>query len=155
MTLPDRVAAEVRRHFPVSPQRVFAAFADAALVAQWLTPSPDVGLTVRRFDFREGGEYCFVYALPNATTVTVVGVYHAIQAPSRLVFSWKIEPPDPHAGIDSEVTVTILPAGDGTELTIRHAWPAHPDVLERHDAGWRGALSHLKLMLARPQGDAT
>ncbi|HKE20204.1 MAG TPA: hypothetical protein VKB80_35260 [Kofleriaceae bacterium] len=41
---------EVRRFLDASPDRVFAAFSDAALVARWLRPSPDIVLTVLALD---------------------------------------------------------------------------------------------------------
>jgi len=59
--------AEVRRRLNATPERVFAAFADAGLVARWLSPSPEIRLTVLQFDFREGGEYIWsVRIFPKA-----------------------------------------------------------------------------------------
>lgn len=146
MTHPEGGVVELRRRFAVAPHRVFAAFADPRLVARWLTPSPDVTLTVLHLDFREGGGYRFGYALPDGTTVIVGGTYRSIEPPSRIAFSWIIEPPDPHAGMDSEVTVTIVPDGAGAELTIRHeGWP-RSDAVDRHAAGWQGAFDHLALL---------
>jgi uncharacterized protein YndB with AHSA1/START domain len=37
---PDREGVEVRRLLQAPAQAVFGAFADARLVARWLTPSP-------------------------------------------------------------------------------------------------------------------
>jgi hypothetical protein len=63
--------AEVRRHFAASPERVFAAFADPVLVARWLTPSPEISLTVAQFEFQVVGHYRFRYQAPGQ--VMVVG----------------------------------------------------------------------------------
>src|SRR5690242_19732028 len=92
-------SAEVRRRLAAHPEKVFAALADAALVARWLTPSPDIRLTVLQFDFREGGRYRFAYTLPDGVVMRVGGSYRTIERPSRIVFTWVIEPPDEHAGI--------------------------------------------------------
>ena len=59
-----------------------------------------------------------------------------------------IESPDPHAGIDSEVTVTLVSSADATELTIRHAKFGRADADERHAEGWRGALELLGTLLS-------
>jgi uncharacterized protein YndB with AHSA1/START domain len=140
--------AEVRRRLAAPPSDVFAAFADPALVARWLTPSPEVGVTVERLDFRVGGAYRFGYHVPGRpATMFVHGVYRMIDPPSRLAFSWNIEPPDEHAGIASEVTVVLTPDGRGTHLTIRHARLSRPGAAARHAAGWEGALAQLAAQL--------
>ena len=77
----------------------------------------------------------------------VNGVYRTIEPPSTIVFSWNIEPPDEHAGLRSEVTVTLMPHGTGTDLVIRHARLTPPGARDRHEAGWRGALNHLAALL--------
>ncbi|HEY0801163.1 MAG TPA: SRPBCC domain-containing protein [Steroidobacteraceae bacterium] len=140
--------AEVRQRFAAAPEKVFAAFAEAGLVERWLRPSPQIRLTVLQFDFRQGGAYRFAYHVPEGPTMIVGGSYALIEPPSKIVFSWIIEPPDEHAGIESEVTVTITPQGSGSELFIRHAKFVRPDAIQRHAEGWHGALVQLATMLA-------
>jgi uncharacterized protein YndB with AHSA1/START domain len=147
MTTVDETRVEVRQRLAAAPQKVFAAFAEARLVSRWLKPSPDISLTVLQLDFRAGGAYRFAYSLPNGQTVIVGGSYRAIEPPSKIVFSWIIEPPDEHAGIDSLVTVTITPDGDGAELVIVHERLTLTGAVARHAEGWRGALGRLSAML--------
>ena len=138
---------EIRRSFTAAPEKVFAAFADPSLVVLWLSPSPDTKLSLLRFDFREGGAYRFAYHIPDGKTVIVGGSYTLIEPPSKIIFSWIIEPPDEHAGIESEVFVTITPDDGGTELVIRHEKFTRTDAIVRHSEGWRGALDQLSAML--------
>jgi uncharacterized protein YndB with AHSA1/START domain len=142
--------AEVSRRFSVAPEKVFAAFSDARLVARWLSPSADIKLSILLFDFRVGGTYRFAYHLPEGSPVIVGGAYRTIEPPSRIVFSWIIEPPDEHAGIESEVTVTIARHGDGSQLDIRHAKLTRADAITRHAEGWRGAVDQLEELLHAP-----
>ncbi|HEY7288488.1 MAG TPA: SRPBCC domain-containing protein [Vicinamibacterales bacterium] len=152
----DEAIAEVRRFLAVSPAKVFAAFADAMLVSRWLTPSREVGLDVVQFDFRVGGAYRFAYRVPGREPMVVSGVYRVIEPSSRIVFTWDIEPPDEHAGVRSEVTVTLTARGTGTDLLIRHAQLSAPGARERHAVGWSGALDHLAaLVSASDDGTST
>ncbi|HEY3594580.1 MAG TPA: SRPBCC domain-containing protein [Polyangiaceae bacterium] len=141
-------AVALRRKLNAPVDRVFGAFAQADLVSRWLTPSPEIKLTVLDFDFRVGGSYRFAYLTPDGTRMLVGGSYRAIEPPRKLVFSWLIEPPDPHAGIESLVTITLIPSGSGTELTIRHENWGRADANARHDEGWNGAVDRLTELLA-------
>jgi uncharacterized protein YndB with AHSA1/START domain len=147
----DDTIVEIRRRFPVAPEKVFAAFAETRWVGRWLSPSPEVTLTVLEFDFRQGGAYRFAYKVPGRQVMTVHGAYRSIEPPSKIVFSWVIDPPDEHAGIESEVTVTITPDGGVTELLIRHEKLTRPGAGMRHAEGWRGALDQLAALLG-PSG---
>jgi uncharacterized protein YndB with AHSA1/START domain len=145
MTAVSRV--EIRRRLDAPCAKVFAAFVDAALVARWLRPSPEIGLRVLHYDFCEGGSYRFAYDVAPGHTVVIGGTYREISPPHRIVFSWLIEPPDEHAGIESRVTVTLTPSGAATELLIHHDDFGRADAEARHAQGWAGALDHLSAML--------
>jgi uncharacterized protein YndB with AHSA1/START domain len=140
--------AEIRRVLRAPPERVFAAFADPALVSQWLRPSADIRLEVLEMDFRSGGAWRFAYHVPGGPVVVIGGRYQVVEPPWKLVYSWIIEPPDEHAGLHSEVDVTIAAAAEGAELHIRHSRLTLPGSVERHAEGWRGALDLLSELLA-------
>jgi uncharacterized protein YndB with AHSA1/START domain len=144
---PEETVAEVRRRLFAAPEKVFGAFAEAQLVRRWLSPSPEIVLTVLQFEFRVGGVYRFAYRVPGGQTMIVNGAYRTIEPPSKIVFSWNIEPPDEHAGLQSEVTVKITPDGDGVELLIRHEKLTLPGAPLRHAEGWRVALGQLTNLL--------
>jgi uncharacterized protein YndB with AHSA1/START domain len=148
----EGTVAEVRRRLAAPPTKVFAAFADPSLVSRWLTPSPEVALSVLQFEFRVGGVYRFAYHVPDGRTMFVNGVYRTIEPPSTLVFSWNIEPPDQHAGVRSEVAVTLVPDGAGTHLLIRHTQLTPPGAAERHAQGWQGAVDQLVELLTGAAG---
>ena len=139
--------AEIRRRLTATPERVFAAFSDATLLSRWLTPSAEIAMSVLAFDFRVGGSYRFAYHVPDGTVMIVNGTYLAIESPGRIAFSWNIEPPDEHAGLQSEVVVSIRADAAGSELHIRHSLLTLPGAEERHSTGWLGALDLLDVLL--------
>lgn len=140
---PLRDIAEVARSFDAAPEIVFRAFAEPELVRRWLRPGPEVRLDVLAYEFRPGGSYRFAYSMPDAPTMRVNGTFEAIEPPSRIRFTWNIEPPDEHAGIRSVVTVDIRAAGSDSEVSIRHEKLSLPGAAARHTEGWRGALAAL------------
>lgn len=146
--------AEVTRHLGVPPERIFAAFASADLVARWLSPSPDITLQVLAYDFRVSGTYRFAYLVPGEAVMHVHGIFRQISRPCQLIFSWVIEPPDEHAGVDSEIRVSITETqGGGSLLTIVHERLDRAGAAERHRGGWEGALNRLELLFrARTEG---
>ena len=87
--------------------------------------------------------------LAPSQRMLVGGVYRQIEVPSRLVFSWLIDPPDIHAGIESQVTVSIAASAEGSDLLILHERFDRADANARHSAGWAGALERLQRLLAK------
>lgn len=144
---PDKAVAEVNRRLAAAPEKVFAAFADPAMVSRWLKPAPQIELSVLEFEFRKGGTYRFAYRVPGGQVMTVGGIFQSIERPAKIVFSWIIEPPDEHAGLHSQVTVTLEPDGPGTALRIRHEKLTPPGAMVRHAEGWAGALDQLAALV--------
>lgn len=144
----DDEAAEVRRRYDAAPEMVFAAFADPLFVRRWLKPTPDVLLDILAYEFAPGGQYRFAYTTPDEPVMHVNGVFAQIEPPSRIVFSWNIEPPDQHAGIRSEVRISIVPMDGGAELIIHHINLSRRGAPQRHAEGWRGAMEGLANYLA-------
>lgn len=66
-----------------------------------------------------------------------------------MTFTWTWEPPDPHAGIETLVTIDLYETEGGTELVLTHArFPTH-QLMRQHEGGWGPTLDRLKELMAR------
>ena len=133
MTDAETPAALVVRLMPASPAVVYDEWLDPEALSDWMCPRParatsiDLEPTVGgklRIDIDEDG-----------VPFVVTGRYVELDRPRRLSFTWSCSTwPDP--SVESLVTVTLEPRGDGeTLMTIRHAL-LPPDLIERHRSGW-------------------
>lgn len=99
-----------RAFYPHPPERVWAALTDADALAQWLMPNnfvPEVG---RAFEFR-------VDSAPFYSGITECRVLE-IDAPRRMVWSWKVVRPGGRAPAETEICWDLAPHEGGTMLTL-------------------------------------
>ena len=100
--------------FPAPAPKVFAAYTDPKLVAQWWVPTGGA-LRVEAMDVRPGGKWRFVQPLPSGQEVVYAGVYVEVRPTTRLVYTLIVE-----GQPWSEVMATVdLQEADGnTRLTL-------------------------------------
>ncbi|WP_433797181.1 SRPBCC family protein [Actinoplanes sp. CA-252034] len=100
-----------RRGFAAPPERVWAAFAEPAGVAAfWGGSHATVPAGSVTIDLRPGGELSLDTRAPDGATRRLRFVYVSVTVPHELVFD------EPVTGL--RTTVTIRPAGTGTDLTV-------------------------------------
>jgi uncharacterized protein YndB with AHSA1/START domain len=135
-------AVRVTRLLKASLQDVFDAWTDPHIVKQWMCPDPGVVGEVTCHPV-VGGKYRLVMVFEHGTYV-ITGQYLEVEPPRRLVFTWRS---DRTAG-PTQVTVTLRPEGDLTEMTILHE--RLPTQAYRDSAGgaWANVLGHLEAVLA-------
>ena len=145
----DPIQVVCDRWFAAPPPLVFRAFTERDLLERWFCPSPDVTVRVETCDPRPGGRYRFVFAFPDGRMVPVLGDYRTVTPSERLVFTWTWEPPDPWAGVVTEVTIDFVAKDGGTQVHVRHERFATIDMKAPHEAGWLTTLERLQPLLAR------
>jgi len=124
-------------------ERVFAAWTDPALLAQWFMPAPGFSTTVTN-DLRRGGSYTISMSNPNGGRHAATGKYMEIVPPERLVFTWSsVE--NPALATDTLVTVLLRDLGGKTELTLVHTQLPTPESAKQHESGWTGCLNSAEL----------
>jgi uncharacterized protein YndB with AHSA1/START domain len=105
----------LRRTYPSSPARVFAAWSDRATKAQWFGGGADApGLEL---DFRVGGSETSRGGPPDGPVYTYEATYQDIVPDERIVYGSKIDA-DGNLISVSVTTVEFAAAGRGTTLTL-------------------------------------
>jgi uncharacterized protein YndB with AHSA1/START domain len=139
------VTVTVKRRFAAPPERVFDAWLDSKLVAQWMFGPNlrDEEILRIAIDPRVGGLFSFVVRR-QGQEIDHVGEYLEIDRPRRLAFTWAVGQRSPD---DTHVFIDIAPLGAGCELTLRHerVWA---DYEARTAQGWTSMLEAVARLLA-------
>lgn len=126
----------LEREFKAPPERVFAAFTDPKLLAQWWGPE---GMTcpVCEVDLRVGGRYrtCMRGERDN----WVSGVYREIAPPRRLAFTWAWEE-NGARGHETIVEIEFAPAGGNTRIVLTQREFESKTARDNHNKGWNSSF---------------
>lgn len=130
----------MEREFKAPPERVFAAFTDPRLFAQWWGPE-GMACPVCEIDLRVGGKWrtCMRGTMGEHW---VSGVYREIAPPRRLAFTWAWEE-NGVRGHETLVELEFLPAGGNTRLVLNHRGFESADSRDKHGHGWGSSFDCL------------
>ncbi len=110
LATPDREIISARI-FDASPDRVFQAWTDPAILALWWGPK-DFKNTFEVFEPRPGGTWRFVMHGPDGTNYKNESVFRELDRPSRIVLDHISSP-------RFQVVATFVAEADKTTLTFR------------------------------------
>jgi len=137
------------RAYPVTPERVFAAFSDPAQKRRWYAGGESHQLESYDLDFRVGGYESYVSRFKEGTPVAGLtlrseNVYREIVPNRRIIFTSTMAMEGRSFSI-SLGTVELLPTETGTDLilTFQSAFLEGADGPAMREAGWRSLLEKL------------
>jgi uncharacterized protein YndB with AHSA1/START domain len=143
----------IERHYPVAPDRVFAALADPARKRRWFAEGH--GAESFEMDFRVGGAERARYRMGPQTPFPGVelatdGVYLDIVDGRRVVMASAMTMGGRNISAVL-ATFELLPTADGADLVFTHqaAFFEGSDGPERRQAGWEKLFANLDAELAR------
>ena len=138
----------IERHYPTSPQRVYAAFEDPAKKRRWFRADTALKAETFESDFRVGGSERSTFRA-QGVTCTNDTVYLDIVPNRRIVLAYTMTLGDRRIS-SSQATVELLPAGQGTDLvfTEQGAFFEGADGPAMREEGWGKLLDHLANELA-------
>lgn len=136
----------VKRRFNFSAERLFDAWVQPEHVRKWLFATEGGNVTRCEFDARVGGSFVLVERRGDVDAYHG-GEYFEVKRPTRLVFSFGIDPELTDAGL---VEIDIVPHGSACELTLRQTMhPKFAEYKEPSIKGWTKLLEKLDAELAR------
>ena len=131
---------ELKRSYPVAPEKVWRAWTDPQALKKWWAPQSGVVGSVE-LDVRVGGRYRIVFGGPDGNANEVAGVYREVTPNRRLSFTWSWPRTTPER--ESLVIIEFRKAGEGTELKFRHEQFFDDAARDNHNRGWSAALDKL------------
>ncbi|HYL61135.1 MAG TPA: SRPBCC family protein [Candidatus Methylomirabilis sp.] len=139
----------IERNFPVSPQRVFAAFADPAKKRRWFVENEEAPAEEFGMDFRVGGFERKRFHVKAGFVCENNTVYRDIVPDRRIVFAYTMSVGDNRIS-SSQSTVELLPTKEGTNLvfTEQAAFFEGADGPKMREQGWRLLFDNLARALA-------
>jgi uncharacterized protein YndB with AHSA1/START domain len=146
--LAEKPSLNLRRHYPVAPERVWRAWTDPQALKQWWGPGGPEAVSLVQLDVRVGGRFRILFGGPRGDDHEVQGTYREVVPNRRLAFTWTWPRTTPER--ESLVTITFNAVGGGTELDFVHAQHFDEKVRDGHLQGWSEAFVKLDRFLRQP-----
>lgn len=144
-TTESTTTLRIVRTYSASRKDVFEALTEPAQLSKWFAPSDDFEAYVDTFDAEVGGSYRIEMRHKDGNVHTAVGTIREVNAPDRLVYTWKWEGGEMG---DTLVTWELRDAGEETELVLTHEQFPNEEAKEEHAQGWHGCLARLEGVFA-------
>lgn len=135
-------------HYAASPAAVFRAWSDVDAMREWFAPSPTMKTIIKLYDFTVGGKFHINMQESNGQDHIAEGEFLEIVADRRIVMRWKwVVSSGDFPKDDTILSITMVPKGEGTDLTLTHEKLRNALDVKDHAEGWQGALQQLKKMV--------
>lgn len=131
----------IERTFAAPPEKVWAAWTDAALMSRWFCPNPDLTVEATA-DAVVGGRYRVDM---GGGRYVAEGTFTALEPGRVVAMTWRWTTSDEP---ESALRVELEPAsGGGTRLVLLHSGLADADDAAGHAEGWELSLGRLDALL--------
>ena len=143
---------EIDRVFHAPIERVFDAWTNPQLLAQWFGPENFEVMEVEA-DCRPGGKYSIIIVSPDNQNIKHFGEYLEVKKPNKLIFTWVLNN-QACQGSTGHTTTTIVEInfvqqGDVTLLQLRHDKLPDRTAVDGHSMGWQSSFMCLDAFLVR------
>ena len=136
---------ELERVLNAQNDRIFRAFTEPSELAKWWGPHGFTTPEIVR-DLTVGGSYRFTMQPPDGEAFHLSGQFLEIDRPSRLVYTFRWEEPDPD---DRETVVKLAfrAVGEATRVVLWQGDFATEARLALHQSGWTDSFDKLRELI--------
>jgi uncharacterized protein YndB with AHSA1/START domain len=121
LTLEGETHVIVRRRFAASPETVYRAHTDPALIQRWLLGPEGWTMPVCINEAKPGGRFRYEWTNGRGNSFHITGEYLELEPYSRSVHLERMHLPDPMP--DSQIETQFEADGAGTLMTMRMTLP--------------------------------
>ncbi len=135
----------------VTPVRLYTAWTDPGLIAQWFGPEGFVN-TVHAMDVRVGGSYRLTMLSPDGSSHPLRGTFLELVPREKICLTWQWENPETPESVghqETRVTVTFKDIGGDTEMTMIHDQFNNEEQAANHNSGWTSSFNKLETVVSR------
>ncbi len=150
----------VSRVFDATPEKLFQAWSDPKMLAQWWG-SKTYTTPVVKIDFRVGGQLLYCMRSPEGQDTWGKGIFKQIVRPSRIVVTDSFADPQGNTvpgsyyGMEEEwpmellLTLTFEDLAGKTKFTLIHSGLPVGEMMELIAASWNESFDKLEELLSR------
>jgi uncharacterized protein YndB with AHSA1/START domain len=135
----------LKRQLKAAPEKVYEAWTQPEQMIRWWGVTPHPKTPIAETDLRVGGRYRVQFWGADGEHHSVSGVYREVVPNRKLVFTWAWQSTPER---ESQVTIDIKPASEGSLLTLIHEQFADVKARDDHGVGWNRALDNLEALFA-------
>ncbi len=125
-------------------ERVFDYVSKTEHLLKWWGPEY-VSVAEHELALDKKGPWMSVMKNEAGDRFKVSGHVTHVEAPKSIGFTWAWHDENDTRGVESHVTIRLVPAADGgTELTLLHADLPDDGAAENHNDGWTSSINKLE-----------
>jgi uncharacterized protein YndB with AHSA1/START domain len=143
----------ITRTFDAPIGLMFSLWSDINHFQKWMGPE-GFDCPEMQMDFRVGGKYRGMIRSKDYGDSWFGGEYREIEAPTRLVFTWKWDT-GPSGEVTSLITITFAEHNGQTTMTFHQTPFVNVERRDAHIGGWTSLFNKLAAYAAKQQEQRT
>ena len=143
----DYAVLNINRFFNAPIERVFAAWSNADLLANWFGP-PGFTVLEAEVNLTVGDKYLIVLQSPDGLEIKHYGECVEISFPDKLSFTWVLEDQACWGSVSQSantlLSINFKIVENGTEIELTHENFPNKEAFDGHSFGWTNSLDCLE-----------